>query len=229
MRFLIDDENKVIFGWSAKCACSHVKKLFYFLKGETHSEERTLHRDYNVKLPGEGDISDYVLIVFTRNPYQRLVSGFLEKYNPYGGTLNQRWGGGKLTFSLFVEELVTGKWDKVENHHFTPQTSEGFSFNKMKKAKELIVYDIKNIDYGRISQIYNKVIPQSIIDFRGEHSRKANGEKIETNVYDMELKDIFQNKVEYNYFYNDKIKEQIYQFYKRDFVFCNLFSIHYNI
>jgi hypothetical protein len=50
----------------------------------------------------------------------------------------------------------------------------------MKKSKELIVYDIKNIDYGRISQ--------SIIDFRGEHSRKANGEKIETNVYDMETK-----------------------------------------
>jgi hypothetical protein len=45
----------------------------------------------------------------------------------------------------------------------------------------------------------------------------------------MELKDIFQNKIEYNYFYNDKIKEQIYQFYKKDFVFCNLFSIHYNI
>jgi hypothetical protein len=229
MRFLIDDENKVIFGWSAKCACSHVKKLFYFLNEEAHSEERTLHRDYNVKLPGDSDISDYVLIVFTRNPYQRLVSGFLEKYNPYGGTLNQRWGGGNLTFSLFVEELVAGKWDKVENHHFTPQTSEGFNFDKMKKSKELIVYDIKNIDYGRISQIYNKAIPQSIIDFRGEHSRKANGEKIETNVYDMELKDIFQNKVEYNCFYNDEIKGHVYQFYKRDFVFCNLFSIHYNI
>ena len=67
-----------------------------------------------------------------------------------------------------------------KSHHFTPQTGEGFNFKQMKNAKELIVYDIKNIDYGRISQ--------SIIDFCGEHSRKANGEKIETNVYDMETK-----------------------------------------
>jgi hypothetical protein len=64
----------------------------------------------------------------------------LEKYNPYSGTLNQRWCGDKLTFSLFVEELITGKWNK---HHFTPQTSEGINFNTMNKAMELVVYDIK--------------------------------------------------------------------------------------
>ena len=32
MYFLVDNENKIIFGWSAKCGCSHIKKLFHFLK-----------------------------------------------------------------------------------------------------------------------------------------------------------------------------------------------------
>jgi hypothetical protein len=162
MRFLIDRKNKVIFGWSAKCGCSHVKKLFYFLKNENHTKQRYLHRDDNIQLPGD-DINDYVIIVFTRNPYERLVSGFLDKYNPNYGEFKQMWGGSMLTFSLFVDELVTKKWNKVEHHHFTPQTSEGYNFNQMKKAKELIVYDIKNIDYDRISQIYNKSIPHKKI------------------------------------------------------------------
>lgn len=229
MLFLIDNRNKVIFGWSAKCGCTHVKKLFYYLTEQDHGNEIKLHRDYNVRLPDDGNIADYVIFVFTRNPYQRLISGFLDKYNPYGGSLNQKWGGGKLTFSLFVEELLTRKWDKIDNHHFTPQTSEGFNLNQMRKTKELIVYDIKNIDYGRISQIYKKDIPQSIIEFRGEHSRKPTGENIKTNVYDMELKDIYKNKVDYKYFYNNEIQEQVYQFYKNDFDFCSLFFIKYNI
>jgi hypothetical protein len=32
MFFLVNKNNNVIFGWSAKAGCSHVKNLFYFLQ-----------------------------------------------------------------------------------------------------------------------------------------------------------------------------------------------------
>ena len=32
MRFLVDNIRKIIFGWSAKCGCSHIKYIFWFLQ-----------------------------------------------------------------------------------------------------------------------------------------------------------------------------------------------------
>jgi hypothetical protein len=43
MYFLIDDNKKIIFGWSAKCGCSHVKYMFKFL-----TEEITNIKNINV-------------------------------------------------------------------------------------------------------------------------------------------------------------------------------------
>ena len=34
MKFLISEKNKVIFGWSTKCGCSHVKRLFNYLEND---------------------------------------------------------------------------------------------------------------------------------------------------------------------------------------------------
>ena len=34
MYFLIDNKNLIIFGWSAKCACTHIKSIYYFLQND---------------------------------------------------------------------------------------------------------------------------------------------------------------------------------------------------
>jgi len=31
MYFLVDNDKQIIFGWSAKCGCSHIKNIFWFL------------------------------------------------------------------------------------------------------------------------------------------------------------------------------------------------------
>ena len=32
MHFFVNNDYKVIFGWSGKCGCSHLKKIYYFLR-----------------------------------------------------------------------------------------------------------------------------------------------------------------------------------------------------
>ena len=34
MFFLVDTNKKIIFGWSAKCGCSHIKTIFWFLQSD---------------------------------------------------------------------------------------------------------------------------------------------------------------------------------------------------
>lgn len=228
MLFLIDDKNKIIIGWSAKCGCSHIKKIFYYLNNQDYSNDK-LHRCYNSKLPS--NINEYTTFIIVRNPYQRIVSGFIEKYNPDNGTLNKRWGNNNnLTFKNFVDEIIKNTWQKIEHHHFSPQTSEGFNYNIISKSKNLYVYDIKNINYEKISSIYNMNIPNELISFRGNHSRKTTKNNIfNSNIYNMKLQEIYEYDIDYSLFYNEEIKTKIYSFFKKDFIFCNLYGINYNI
>ncbi len=48
MYFFVDYENKIIFGWSAKCGCTHIKAIIRFLINNeiyTKDNEMTVH-DY---------------------------------------------------------------------------------------------------------------------------------------------------------------------------------------
>ena len=77
MFFLVDDTNKILFGWSAKCGCTHIKHIYWFLQNVHKSLEKPHYGTYN-KLPENTE--DYTIIIICRSPYKRLVSGFLEKY-----------------------------------------------------------------------------------------------------------------------------------------------------
>ena len=169
MYFLIDHKLKIIFGWSAKCGCSHVKKLFWYLK--TNDENHKIHTNKDISnLPI--DINNYITIIISRNPYERIISGFLEKYNENGNLRKKLWKHNEITFSKFVSELLKNDWKMIDKHHFTPQTTEFFNDNKILKSKQLKIYDIKNIDYNFIENLYNKKIPENVLNFRGEHVRK---------------------------------------------------------
>ena len=82
MHFLINHDKKIIFGWSAKCACSTIKKIFYFLKNNKLDNKIGTIDDWKEQIPK--NVHLYTTILFTRNPFKRLVSGFLDKYNKNG-------------------------------------------------------------------------------------------------------------------------------------------------
>ena len=80
MKFLISEKNKVIFGWSTKCGCSHVKRLFNYLENDIVIDKVHGLKESNIGV----DTKKYITIIFVRNPYKRLVSGFLDKYGKNG-------------------------------------------------------------------------------------------------------------------------------------------------
>ena len=226
MRFLIDTKKKIIFGWSAKCGCSHIKRIFMFLNSNSIINN-DIHEKANKfifnKLPN--DIENYTTIIISRNPYKRIISGFLDKYK-IGGGFRHLWKYGYITFSMFVNELKKNDWKMIEKHHFTPQTSEDFN-KKILNSKCIKFYDIENIDYTYIETLYNKKIPEIILQKKEGHERKEYSKIIDKYVYDLYLKTYLNCKVDTKYFYNEELKNKVYNFYKNDFIFFNKLGVEY--
>tara|TARA_B100001094_G_scaffold230976_1_gene225709 strand:+ start:571 stop:1335 length:765 start_codon:yes stop_codon:yes gene_type:complete len=245
MFFLVNTDKKFIFGWSAKCRCTNIKDIFYFLqtdnliitddeydeydeKAKRKIDENVKH-DKNYKLPN--DIENYTTIIFIRNPYKRIVSGFIDKYRKNGefrcrippfGWKNNSF----LSFSQFVDDLIIHRWEKIDEHHFTPQTTENFD-EKILLSKNIKFYDICKIDFEYIEQLLNKKIPESIRNKKYGHERiyeiKDKDSYYNDYVYDLNIDDYIDKNVDIKYFYNQEIKDKVFNFYIKDF---NLFKEH---
>jgi hypothetical protein len=213
MYFLIDTKVKVIFGWSAKCGCSHIKKIYWYLQNGIVDNEVHSKKEWN-SLPN--DIENYTTILIIRNPYERIISGFLDKYKK-DGKFRHLWKNNTITFSKFVNELIKNKWKIIDKHHFIPQTCNAFDI-KVKNSKELIIYDIKNINYNHIEDLFQTKLPDFLINFKGTHIRTQNI-ILEKYIYDIDMPEYFDYKVPTKYFYNEEIKNMVYHFYINDFAF----------
>ena len=225
MYFLVDKKLKIVFGWSAKCGCSHIKKIFWYMKNNI--DNSIIHTSKERKsLPT--DIENYTIILIIRNPFERIISGFLDKYRVNGGNVN-RWKHDTITFSKFVDELLINDWIMIDKHHFTPQTTEKFDSELILKSKELKIYDIKNIDYNYIEELYNKKIPEKLLIFKGGHERKIKSQIIEDFVFDLEMNLYYDYNIDIKYFYNNIIKNKIFSFYKNDFIFFKQHGFDYKI
>jgi hypothetical protein len=224
MFFLVDKKLKIIFGWSAKCGCSHIKKIFWYL--QNNNEDNIIHRVRDRQSLPE-NINEYTIILIIRNPYERIISGFLDKYKE-NGSFRRLWKHKIITFSTFIDELIKNDYLMIDKHHFTPQTTELFDKELIYKSKCIKVFDIKNIDYDYIENIYNKKIPESLLHFKGGHEKKNYNKILETSIYDLPIKLYTEYTVPIQYFYNENIKNNVYNFYKNDFIFFKENGFDYN-
>jgi len=214
MYFIRDKKNKILYGWSAKSGCSHIKKILKFLVYNKLNAKIHTHEEYGPYVEEE------TIILFIRHPYERLVSGFLDKYSKQGAYRNQ-WAANTdkpLTFRNFIEELSAHGFRAINEHHFTPQLSEAWS-EEIEQHKKVILYDIKAIDYAYLESLYSKKIPQELLDFRGGHentkSRETNDVAADTDPC------LFGTVLPFWHdFYRDAdIKTQVDSFYAKDFAY----------
>jgi len=222
MLFWVDSDLKIIVGWSAKCGCTHVMKIFWYLK--TNNDDYKIHTpEDNCPLPT--DVENYTTILIIRNPYERLVSGFIDKYNQYG-EYRHLWKHNNTTFSKFVNELLKNDWLMIDKHHFIQQTKENFNETKLSKSKVIQIFDINNINYAYIEQLYNKKIPEKLLKFRGGHERKS-VIKLEKYIYDIDMSLYYEYNVPVKYFYSNDIKEKVFSFYENDFIIFKQYGFDY--
>jgi len=232
MFFLIDKDKKICLGWSTKCGCNHVKHVFKSLIDQTQiNQSINIHKNTRNQL--HANYHDYTIIVVTRNPYERLVSGFLDKFNeikmrknsPFFLKYLNQWRLKKIpiNFSNLVYNL--GNWKMMDRHHFNLQLSEAWK----NELKIHYLFDIENINYTILEQLFNKKIPEDIKTIR--HNRNLNrvNRSGGIKIFDKKIEDILETLYSYDQFYNDELKEKTYDFYKKDFLFLKEHGFYYDI
>lgn len=258
MHFVVDENKKVIFGFSTKCGYTHLRVLYNFLfdyineNTTDFSYGKLRHIPFYNRPPQ--NYTDYTMIIIIRNPYLRIVSGFLDKYKK-NTIFRMKYGNEDLCFYDFVNELVNYKYRKIDKLHFEPQlfnydelnpiitssklrNPKTFNYNNFFQDQEIFahqnlnlkIFDISNIDYQYIGNLYNKTIPETIKNFKGYHSyNPTDTEDIENNPIYKNIDSYINKKINYSDFYNSEIKEKIFNFYKTDFEFFKLKGFDYDI
>ena len=220
MKYLICKEKAIIFGINPKCGCQHIHYIYNYLHDD-NDKPVFYHKSIN-KLSTE--YLNYKLIIFVRNPYERIVSGFKEKYSNEWQKRNYlklysipRIEYDKLTFRQFVNEMYNNKFKHINKHHFIQQT---YSEYDCINHKDIVIFDIKNIDYDYISKLFNKKITNDIKNRKGNHINK-NTILFNEPVYDLENIVYRKYKVPLKYYFDNDIKRKVYNIYKDDFIFFN--------
>jgi hypothetical protein len=223
MRFIVNEEKKIIFGWSPKCGCTHVKNMVSFLENKNLFGVNAVI--YNTcELPD--NLNNYIIIIIIRNPYKRIISGILDKYKQTG-LFRHLWNIDiPITFENFIDKIMESNYNVIDFEHFSPQTS-GWFIDEIKTHKKTIIYDIENIDYEYIGSLYNKTIPPEVIQFRGDHINK-NTEILNEFVYDLQIDTYSDKKIAIEYFYNDDLKDKMKKIYKKDFGFFETKGFYYS-
>lgn len=248
MFFIEDKENKILFGNNAKSGTQHVRTLFRFLKDDITDLKTIGKKIFSNKIYPKAKLVNnintykgYTLIIFFRNPYERLVSAYREKYTKEKKNRFKfkNYDYLDLKFNLFVEDLIKNKFKNIDNIHFKIQSDIGSNniINILENAdnifSNIVFYDIKNIDYSYLEKLYNKTIPEHIKHFKGSHvyEDKIQHKPIfDKPVFDLQYREYKDYKVDYGHFYNQKIKDKIKSFFKKDFDFAKKFgNIDYDV
>ena len=234
MQFIILEKKKIIIFWSPKCGCSSLKVILCNYLNIDFSKNKHVHKNKTLKkmidkLPKNINYyKDYDILWLIRNPYERLVSGFLNKY------INTQYKIPKNcnNFKDFCKILYNNS-KKINKHHFENQTvhNNAWNFlNKLDKSK------IKYIETSQVNEI-SKILNININFVHKNNSKQQNKTITNSKINELWLKTFKevktlkkQKKINYSDFYNDELKKLVHKIYKNNFNYFNKnFNLHYDI
>lgn len=176
MNFYVDLVRRFAVGWSPKCGCTHLKAVVLFARNGIidHNPHGPHHRPLFLQSLPE-NLHEWTVMAVVRSPYERVVSGFLDKYAP-NGQFRHLWEPETLTFGGFINTLVRDGTDvgrtRIERTHFEPQVNEGVA-TQLERVGNLVVCDVNKIDYRLIERVYSTHIPVELLMWRGPHARPS--------------------------------------------------------
>lgn len=220
MLFFVDSDKKLIIGYSPKCGCTHVKSLIRALYPEKFGHVVHLHKEIprTRKLPTE--LSEYTVIFVTRNPLDRLVSGFFQKYK-HGEPFRHAWSVDPPTFREFVHALLDRDWKRVDKHHFEPQTT-GVDWRRVQaEAKCWKLYDITAIDYAFLCGLFGTTPDAIDLSFRGNHVRKVHRSRSSSSIplYEQTIDDVYGTDYTVADMFDTELQTKVQTFFQEDRLF----------
>ena len=121
---VVNHQYRYILFYSAKVASSALRELFLHLHGDADTDVHRYHSASEEFCFQHGvDYSGFYRFLITRNPYNRVISAYLDQY-VYSGTglLTGHEGGGEnYTFRKFLEALADTD-DALRDSHFQTQS-----------------------------------------------------------------------------------------------------------
>lgn len=253
MNFAVLNNHKLIIGLTAKSGCTYIKNLCVRAStGERPPVGADIHNNPRWKSLelGEEDVllsrvnkwdnltlREYKVVFIMRNPYERLVSGFLDKYQPPGFF---KPNGGDfyrhlpksypLTFEKFTDSLLGHhRWKYIDRTHFKPQVRLPNQLCSIQNlVSEFKIWDLKNIDYDYLNKSCS--INNSSTISRGPHQRKATTKwEGPENISKLPMTEYIEYNVSYSSFYTPELKSKINKFFQNDFRFAQTQNIHYDV
>jgi hypothetical protein len=233
--YIISHRYNTIFNIVAKAGTKSVR---YLILNENNLYEKpediwfkiqnsVIHQPYFNKLITD---NTHTLITIVRNPYNRLVSSYMDKFaglyndgsyyklpickeaiNFHKRNFNDKR---RITFREFVDFMITQDPNKIDGH-FRPQT---LLFDT--KIKNNTILKIEN-SFNLRSKIKSCGFQKDFVNF-DKDILGNNYKKIDVGefVYDKDItyfRSLDKIIPKYNLFYNDEIKNKVYKYYENDF------------
>jgi hypothetical protein len=216
----VTNPNKVVFWWTPKCGCIFVRKLYhYFL----HSNEETEDIDVN-------NLNDYNHILFVRNPYKRVVSGYIDCY----ATTHQQVVifNNDLSFKDTINELIENEFKNIDKLHFDYQISIKDVSDPNCNLNINKIFDIESIDYTFLSKLFlDMFVDNDILTALRQSNHHVDYlDDFKENVSDYHVTDFdeLSGYPRYQYFYTNELIEKVQSFYDCDFIFLEMNGIKYD-
>ena len=220
MRCIIDHKNKVNLFWTEKCGCTFIKQIYsYYVRGlerdvDPHDEL------YEMTEYMEG----YTNILVVRNPYHRLISGFLHRF--VAGPESA-----KLKFQDF-KEFLESDFRTIDYDHFAPQFARAYNDSlKFDFVYDLDGLDIFNGSNGFLRHFEHKPIDPSI-SFKNNHTNQTRSKLCMPNAHKLPYRRLCMLKKmgfvpQYCDFIDPEVKIKIDDLYHEDFVCLANLGFHY--
>jgi len=215
--------------WSEKCGCTYIKSLYNFYVRGLKDTRHPHTLEFGCETPFFDP--DYRNILVVRNPFDRLISGYIDKYVDGHLTCDI----GEVNFEEFVEIFVQYGHTKIDYDHFSPQFSRAYH-NDMVFHK---IYDIDHFDDADfIDQFhvkktnYDPSVKLSKSYYEHDHTNANRTRVWCENVFDkpyQELRDLKRSGYVpfYRCFYDDRLLETVRNLYLNDFTSLEKYGFYY--
>jgi hypothetical protein len=183
-------------------------------------------RDSNIE-----KYKDYDLVFLIRNPFERLVSGFLNKYVYLDHDKNHIKNPNNCNTFFDFCNILSKNPESIDKLHFMPQTNgKGWEFYLL-LGKPNIKYVIDTENVNDIKDLLDLDIKDLKLHFNQKKSNEKQNEKQNEKLFFTSYEELKQkNNIDYSNFYNSELKKIVYEIYKNDFnFFINKFNINYKI
>lgn len=221
-------KHKICIFFSGKCGNTTLRKWYLNFRYNINTNnlkeirvktDRLIKHFFSDKY-NKGFCKDYINVIIVRNPYDRVVSMFMDKFIYPPGNIQKFFSTEDITFNIFLKFLKKEQETYFYkcNNHFIPQSlsREKIKFDYIIKL-ESFQDDMLNFINNEIDRNYKYDFTTKAGNFKSIYNDTNNEDH--SNLCLTKLRTM--NSINKKSFLNSKNKEIIYNLYKNDFLLFN--------